>query len=155
MREWRQATSGLLVALPEFDAGLVAPGVKLADVASLREALQICGAVLEHLLPEPALHQQGHRLEVGGFRERQQLRAVFANRVDEDLVGDESLAEEVEDKLAELEIIPKNLEGRNGSEWILLDYGDVVVNIFTAEAREKYHLEKVWGDCEMINYERA
>ncbi|MBR5926000.1 MAG: ribosome silencing factor [Firmicutes bacterium] len=86
---------------------------------------------------------------------RSSFADFFVNATANSLRQLQSLAEEVEDKLAELEIIPKNLEGRNGSEWILLDYGDVVVNIFTAEAREKYHLEKVWGDCEMINYERA
>ena len=87
--------------------------------------------------------------------QRSSFADFFVNATANSLRQLQSLSEEIEDKLAELEIIPKNLEGRNGSEWILLDYGDVVINIFTAEAREKYHLEKVWGDCEMINYERA
>ena len=48
------------------------------------------------------------------------------------------------------EIFPKNIEGKRSSGWILMDYGDVVVNIMTAEMREKYDLEKIWGDCESI-----
>ena len=87
--------------------------------------------------------------------QRSSFADFFVNATANSMRQLQSLAEEIEDKLAEAEILPKNLEGRNGSEWILMDYGDVVINIFTAEAREKYHLEKVWGDCEMINYERA
>lgn len=35
-------------------------------------------------------------------------------------------------------------EGRELSEWVLLDAGDVIVHIFKPEAREKYELEKMW-----------
>ena len=38
----------------------------------------------------------------------------------------------------------KSIEGKN-SEWILMDFGDVIVNIFTKEMREKYNIEKVWA----------
>lgn len=38
-------------------------------------------------------------------------------------------------------------EGRDIAEWVLLDYFDVVVHIFRAEAREYYKLEKLWGDA--------
>lgn len=44
----------------------------------------------------------------------------------------------------------KSVEGRQGSGWMLVDYGDIIVNIFTAETRERYALDKVWGDCETI-----
>ncbi len=43
----------------------------------------------------------------------------------------------------------KSIEGKN-SEWILMDFGDVIVNIFTKEMREKYNIEKVWGDCSFL-----
>ena len=41
-------------------------------------------------------------------------------------------------------------EGTRSSGWILMDYGDVVVNVMTVEMREKYNIEKVWGDCESL-----
>ena len=44
-------------------------------------------------------------------------------------------------------------EGRKSSGWILMDYGDVVVNIMSVEMRERYNLEKVWGDCEITEIE--
>lgn len=61
-----------------------------------------------------------------------------------------SLVDNVEEILEKEEIFPKNIEGKRSSGWILMDYGDVVVNIMTAEMREKYDLEKIWGDCESI-----
>ncbi len=44
----------------------------------------------------------------------------------------------------------KSIEGKKESGWILLDCGDIIVNLFTDEMREKYTIEKVWGDCETI-----
>ena len=61
-----------------------------------------------------------------------------------------SLVDNVEEMLEKEEVFPKNIEGKRSSGWILMDYGDVVVNIMTAEMREKYDLEKIWGDCESI-----
>jgi len=67
-----------------------------------------------------------------------------------------SLTDELDDKLfKQFGLEAKNIEGRGSSEWVLMDYGDLVVNLFTEEARNKYHLEKVWGDCEMINYVKS
>ncbi len=57
-----------------------------------------------------------------------------------------TIADELEDKMAELGVILERSEGKNGSGWILLDFGDIIVNVFTPEQREKYNLEKLWGD---------
>ena len=64
-----------------------------------------------------------------------------------------TIADEVEDKLAEVGVMMKRSEGKNGSGWILMDFGDVIVNVFTGEQRERYNLEKIWGDCEITHYE--
>ena len=61
-----------------------------------------------------------------------------------------ALADEVEDKLAELGIDLRNKEGRPDTGWILVDGGDVIVNLFTSAMRDKYTLEKIWSDCESI-----
>ncbi|MCL2111930.1 MAG: ribosome silencing factor [Clostridiales bacterium] len=64
-----------------------------------------------------------------------------------------ALANEVEDQLAKEGIIPKNIEGKPPSGWMLMDYGDIVVNLFLREQREMYQLEKIWGDGEFIAIE--
>ena len=64
-----------------------------------------------------------------------------------------SLTDEVEDRLAEAGLYVKSIEGKQGSGWILMDFGDIIVNLFTREMREKYSIEKVWGDCQFVEVE--
>jgi ribosome-associated protein len=44
-------------------------------------------------------------------------------------------------------MLPRRTEGAREARWILLDYLDVVVHIFTPEAREYYRLEQLWGEA--------
>jgi ribosome-associated protein len=44
-------------------------------------------------------------------------------------------------------ILPHRVDGRTEARWILMDYLDVVVHVFTAEAREFYRLEQLWGEA--------
>jgi len=62
----------------------------------------------------------------------------------------EALKDAVEDELEPSGIFPKRVEGRKQSGWILMDYGDVVVNILTADMRARYNIEKIWADCQFI-----
>jgi ribosome-associated protein len=43
--------------------------------------------------------------------------------------------------------IPRRVEGASRADWILMDYLDVVVHIFTPEARDYYRLEQLWGEA--------
>ena len=63
------------------------------------------------------------------------------------------LVDDVEDAFAKEGLIVKSIEGKHGSGWILMDYGDIIVNVFTKEMREKYNIEKVWGDCLLVDVE--
>ena len=63
-----------------------------------------------------------------------------------------SLADEVEFQLSEqAQIKPGHIEGFGNASWILLDYGTVIIHIFTKEAREFYNLERLWSDAEKIS----
>lgn len=62
-----------------------------------------------------------------------------------------ALAEELEDQLSRQEIEPKRIEGMQGANWILLDYGDIIVHIFHTETRQFYSLERLWVDGETVN----
>ena len=61
-----------------------------------------------------------------------------------------ALAESVEDKVEEkLRMKVRQREGLENAQWILLDYGSMVVHIFQKEAREYYRLEDLWGDADI------
>ena len=42
-------------------------------------------------------------------------------------------------------------EGHRGNSWELIDYGSIVVHVFTQEAREFYSLERLWADAEQVD----
>lgn len=59
-----------------------------------------------------------------------------------------TIAEGVEERLARtLGREPGHVEGRRAAEWILLDYIDFIVHVFTADRRAFYGLERLWGDA--------
>ena len=65
-----------------------------------------------------------------------------------------TLAEEVEYQLSQNGVEPDRTEGYNGSSWVILDYGDIVVHVFYKETRDYYQLERLWADGEKIDIER-
>lgn len=62
-----------------------------------------------------------------------------------------ALADEVEYKLKEQGIMPERIEGYQGSNWIILDYGDIIVHVFYKETRSFYNLERLWSDAEQVD----
>jgi ribosome-associated protein len=76
---------------------------------------------------------------------------VIGSGTSERQVG--TLVSLVEDKLAIEGACSKNVEGSRNSGWVLLDYGDIIVNIFTKEQRERYNLEKIWADGSYLDIE--
>lgn len=63
----------------------------------------------------------------------------------------QALADNVEEKLAANEIRPKNIEGYNTANWILLDYRDILIHIFDKESRGFYDLEHLWRDGKLVD----
>jgi len=56
-----------------------------------------------------------------------------------------SLADFVEENLKQQGFKPLGVEGEQGSEWVLLDLGDIIVHVMTAQTRAFYQLEKLWN----------
>ncbi len=65
----------------------------------------------------------------------------------------QAIADEILRNLKVKGEIPISIEGLNEGRWILLDYGDVIVNIFIPELREYYNLEWLWADASKVNIE--
>lgn len=61
-----------------------------------------------------------------------------------------SLVDEIEFHLKEQGTTPLRIEGYQYANWVILDYGDVVVHVFHEETREYYHLDRLWSDGEKI-----
>lgn len=61
-----------------------------------------------------------------------------------------ALADNVEEVLAKAGIFPKQIEGRQAANWILMDYNDIIVHIFDKENRLFYDLERIWKDGRAI-----
>ena len=65
----------------------------------------------------------------------------------------QALAEGVEEKLKDVYAIkPTRVEGLAEAEWVLMDYGDIIVHVFQGGPREFYSLERLWGDSERIKW---
>lgn len=62
-----------------------------------------------------------------------------------------AIADEVEYQLDKAGISVSHIEGYRSNSWILLDYVDVIVHIFSDEAREFYDLERLWQDGKEID----
>lgn len=65
-----------------------------------------------------------------------------------------ALQDHVIEELAKAGFEPKNIEGKNGESWILMDYRDVIVHIFDSENREFYNLERLWQDGKEIETDK-
>lgn len=65
----------------------------------------------------------------------------------------DAVVDAVYDELAKYKIFPKAAEGNKNSGWVLMDYRDVVINLFTAEQRSFYNIERIWQDGVRIKFE--
>ncbi|EJY57026.1 iojap-like protein [Alicyclobacillus hesperidum URH17-3-68] len=67
----------------------------------------------------------------------------------------EAVTRAIRDDLGELGVTCKGVEGLEEARWVLLDFGDVVVHVFRPEEREFYHIERLWGDAEVLPLETS
>lgn len=63
----------------------------------------------------------------------------------------QALVDNVEEKLNEAGITNKRIEGSRNSSWVLMDYNDVIVHVFSKEDRLFYDLERIWRDGKDIS----
>ncbi|WP_067621579.1 ribosome silencing factor [Alicyclobacillus acidiphilus] len=62
----------------------------------------------------------------------------------------EAVTRAVRDDLESVGVSCRGVEGMEEARWVLLDFGDVVVHVFRPEEREFYHIERLWGDAEIV-----
>lgn len=62
----------------------------------------------------------------------------------------QAIADEIHQRLKKLGETPTSMEGYDNAEWVLLDYGDYLVHIFSEKARLYYDLERLWRDAKTV-----
>ena len=66
-----------------------------------------------------------------------------------------AIASEIDQEMKKLGEAKLGLEGSEEGRWILIDYGDFVVHIFSPEDRAYYALEEIWGDAPQLDWQDA
>lgn len=89
-------------------------------------------------------------LDVSGLSSIADYFVIFSGNSTRQVI---SIGEEIEDKMSEEGHEPLNKDGYKTGEWVLLDYGDIVVHVFQKDEREFYNLEKLWIDSKIIDLE--
>jgi len=64
----------------------------------------------------------------------------------------QAIFEHIREELKKKKVASLGVEGLEGGEWILLDYGSFVVHIFSPRLRDYYALEKLWGDAPRLTF---
>jgi ribosome-associated protein len=65
----------------------------------------------------------------------------------------QSISDEIETQLKKAGERPHNVEGYTHADWILMDYGDTLIHIFSEKARAYYDLERLWRDAKIVEWE--
>ncbi|MBE6005916.1 MAG: ribosome silencing factor [Lachnospiraceae bacterium] len=65
----------------------------------------------------------------------------------------QAMADEVEQRLGRAGAAPRQVEGYQSANWVLLDFGDVIIHLFDAQNRLFYDLERIWKDGTQIDPE--
>lgn len=62
-----------------------------------------------------------------------------------------AMADEVDEQLFKAGFRLKHSEGMSSKDWILMDFGDIVVHLFNKENRDFYNIERIWGDAREVS----
>ncbi len=65
----------------------------------------------------------------------------------------QALVENVQEKMYKAGYACRSLEGYKAANWVLMDYGDIVVNVFSREDRRWFDLERIWRDGKFLTAE--
>ena len=90
--------------------------------------------------------KKGHDIKVLHVEDKTVIAEYFVLCTGNSSTQVKALAGEVEFRTEQRGLPPYSVEGRDNNSWILLDYSNVIVHIFSREAREFYNLEKLYED---------
>ena len=95
------------------------------------------------------LEKQGIAVKMFEVKEHTSITDYYVNATGKSLTHVASLADDLAESFGERGLLPLRTEGKRGNSWILVDFGDLIVNIFDKEARSFYNLDKhLPAECE-------
>ena len=104
-------------------------------------ALEIAKAIAEVLDSK-----KGRDIKIIHVEEKTVIAEYFVICTGNSSTQVKALVGEVEYRLGERDVMPYNVEGRDNNSWILMDYSNIIVHVFSREARDFYNLDKLYGD---------
>lgn len=96
-------------------------------------------------------NKKAREISVIGIRDISVLADYFVISTGTSSTHVKALADEVEFQLKEEGTAAGHIEGYRSNSWILLDYGNVIIHIFTEESRQFYDLDRLWQDGEKVD----
>ena len=131
-------------AVPEPEIGLIRNGIastservtRLSD-RQVQDLAQRC--------KQAAIEKKGEHVELIDIRGRANFADYFVVASGRSLIQVRAIADGVVDAAEAQFGAPIRTEGYNDGTWVLVDYGPVIVHVFTPAAREFYNLERLWA----------
>lgn len=111
------------------------PSLEGSDAKTLAEAI---ADVLDS--------KKGHDIKVVHVADKTVIAEYFVICTGNSSTQVKALAGEVEYRLEQRGVVPYGVEGRDNNSWLIVDYSNVIVHIFSREAREFYNLDKLYCD---------
>ena len=112
--------------------------LKVLDAADAKAVAEAIAEVLDS--------KKGHDIKVMYVEEKTVIAEYFVLCTGNSSTQIKALSGEVEYKLGLRGVQPYGIEGRDNNAWIVLDYSNVIVHIFSREARDFYNLDKLYND---------
>lgn len=98
------------------------------------------------VVKEALLDKKGENVKIINISDISVIADYFIIASGNNINQVQALSDNVKEELFKLGIEPKNIEGYNTASWILMDYTDFVVHIFSKDDRMFYDLDRIWRD---------
>ena len=127
----------------------------------MEETLNQALPSLENATPEELAHavfdvldeKKAENIQVLYVKEQTVITDYFVICTGRSSTHVKSLGGEVEYKIGLRNVDPVHFEGRDNNNWVVVDYGSVILHIFSGESRDFYKLEKLYGDAKQVHFQ--
>ena len=127
----------------------------------MEETMNQAPPSLENATPEELAHavfdvldeKKAENIQVLYVKEQTVITDYFVICTGRSSTHVKSLGGEVEYKMGLRNVQPVHFEGRDNNNWVVVDYGSVILHIFSGESRDFYKLEKLYGDAKELHFQ--